>query len=114
MIAASSKPLNDASDRNANNSNCMNATGNVANGPTPSPASAIANAATAAISVVEPRAPNRKPAQPTIGKNTNATGTSRVAKKPHNPNINCDAANSVRNNASPSPIRFQVQSNRRP
>ena len=80
----------------------------------PMPATAMANAAITATIVVAPRAPNRRPAQPTIGKNTNAIGTSRVAKTPHSPNISCEPANSASNSATPSPTRGQVQAIARP
>ncbi len=92
----------------------MNSIGNAENGPMPMPATAIANAAIIATIVVEPRAPNRSPAQPTIGKKINAIGTSRVANTPHRPNISCDPAKSVRKRATASPTRGQLHTVGRP
>src|SRR6478735_9657002 len=114
MIAASSRPLIEASARNENSSSCVNSSGNALNGPMPMPATAMGNAASAATTSVAPWAPNRRPAQPTIGKNTNVIGTSRVASTPQSPNISCEAPNSDRNTASSSPTRGHVHSTRRP
>ena len=66
------------------------------------PAMAMAKPEINATTVAAPRGPKRKPAQPTIGKNTNATGTLRVANRPHNPNITCELRNNATNSARPS------------
>ena len=92
MIAASSRPLSEPSARNMNSRNCVNSTGNVAERTDAHAGDRDGERRRSAPRcVVAPRAPNRRPAQPTIGKNTNAIGTSRVANRPHSPNISCDA-----------------------
>ncbi len=114
MIAASNRPLSAPSERNAKNSAWTNSIGNSEKGPMRIPAMAMAKPEINATTVAAPRGPKRRPAQPTIGKNTNAIGTFRVANRPHNPNMTCELRNNVMNSARPSPTRRQVHLISRP
>ena len=114
MIAESIKPLSALSDRNTNSRNRVNSISNAENGPTPVPTMVIANDEINATSSVEIRAPKRSAAQPMIGKKMNATGTSRVEKMLHRPNINCEPRKTATNSAIASPKRAQVHRISRP